>query len=164
MEENKINIDTLKAFQNYRNKIDDIQEKLYIKAREVWKWEEENLGKKFENSSYYLNTEKADCVEIYRPNVYNPIEIDDNYEMEDMDYVCFELYDTWAYGGYDEKTMSIPLYKLLSDDWRDEALKKYNVKLELERKEKEKAEQERIREKEEKDRADYERLKAKFES
>lgn len=158
-----IKLESLKELKDCQSKIKKISSQLYDKAIEVWRWEEENLGKKFENESYSLNMDKLDCVEIYRRGEYSPAELDNNYEMKRDDYVCFELYDSWAYGGYDEKTMSIPLYKLVSDDWREKALKEHIEKLEKEKIKKEKLEEEAKRKKEEQERAEYERLKAKFE-
>ena len=159
---NNITLDLLTEFYKCKVKIEKSSEQLYEKALEVCRWEEENLGKTYKFKDYFLNSEKSDCVEIY--NMRGILEINENYELKKEDYVCFEIRDNIGFGDIDERTLRIPLYKLLSDTWREDALKEYTSKLEQEKVETEKEQKELERKKEEQERAEYERLKAKFES
>lgn len=143
---NNITQELLTEFQTCRQRVEDISFALYEKAQEVLRWENKNLGTNHEYIDYHLKVDDADCIDFY----------------PDEDHIRFLTYDTWAYGGYEEKGVSIPLYKILSDDWRNAAIKEYLDKLEQERKEKEKAEKEAERKAEEIERAQYERLKKKF--
>lgn len=149
-------------FQACQQKSESIAESLYEKALEVWKWENENLGAKHD-VGYRLKTDVTDCIEFYRSGSYAPSIIDEDYSLDKGDCLFFRVYERWARGGYEEKEKSIPLYKLLGDDWRKIALKEYHNKLEEERKKEEAYEAECERKAEEREFAEYERLKAKFE-
>ena len=138
----EITKDLLEEYISCQKRILDIQEILYKKAMEIGSWEKENLDKKPE---IHKNTSwKCDEIEI------------------DESEVCFHIYETWAYGGYDEKNVCIPTNKFISDDWREIALKEHLDKLEQECLEKEKKEKEELTKRLERERLEYERLKAIF--
>lgn len=71
----------------------------------------------------------------------------------------------WDYRNeeYTEGGYIYPLDKLLSDDWKENAIAKYKKELEKKQKEKELIEAKLAKEQEEKERAEYECLKAKYE-
>jgi len=152
----------LLEFQTYQQKVKNIASFLYEKALEVWKWERENLEAEHD-IGYKLKLDATDCVEFYRSGHYSPFVFDEDYSLDEGDYVLFRVYDSWPRGGYEEKEKSIPLYKLLGNNWRKVALKKHLNKLEQDKKDKEETEKESVRKAEEKEYAEYERLKAKFE-
>lgn len=66
-------------------------------------------------------------------------------------------------GSFNKDILSYPLYRLLTDDWKEEALKEYQAELEKEKQKQRMKEEVRARKAEERERAEYERLKAKFE-
>ena len=154
----------LSEFYTHKQKVEEISLALFNKAREVWQWEKDNLGITTAHTDYMLKIENTDCIEINNEKPYGPsIIINENYKLNEKDTIAFSVYDTWAYGGYDEATLRIPLYKLLSDNWREEHLKSHKEQLEQKQKEQEKLKQIAKIEKEKAERAEYERLKTKYE-
>ena len=153
---------TLMEYQEYQKRVNNIAAELYEKARKVWIWENENLGTNHKYIDYSLKDDK-ECIAFYTSKYGRSIEFEEDYVVDKENFAIYAVYDSWAYGGYEEKELTIPLYKLLNDDWREAALKEYQEKQEVARKERETEEKIRAIKKEEKERAEYERLKAKFE-
>ena len=158
----KITQKILIEYQEHQKQVKAIMSALYEKAREVWIWENEHLGKNHKYTNYCLKDD-ADCIEFYDSTYGHTIKFNEDYILNNENLVTFIVYDSWAYGGYDEKELSIPLYKLLSDDWKMTELKKYQEEQNQKKKEQLIREEALTKEKEEKERAEYERLKAKFE-
>ena len=123
-----------------QDELNSMYEELRGYAHELNAWEEENLGIRVTVAGTIVNV-KADDKSV-KIKTYDYDEYEDEYEFEEQ---------------------SFPLHKLLNDDWKEEALKAYQAKLEKEKKEQCMKEEARAREAEEKERAEYERLKAKFE-
>lgn len=123
-----------------QDELNDMYEKLDGYITDLVRWEHENLG---EHSGVINGPIIVVCVENGELKVKT---LEDNNE-----------------GTCDECEYLYPLYKLLTDSWKEEALKERQAKLEKEKKEQCMKEEARAREVEEKERAEYERLKAKFE-
>lgn len=123
-----------------QEKLANMYELLEMHFDSTMRWEQENIGKS--NYDYIRGTIQE--VEINKDKVHiETLENDDGY--------------------YHHNYYSCPSHKLLSDDWKEAALKEYEEKQEAIRKEKEKEEERKALEKERKEREEYERLKAKFE-
>lgn len=138
----KINENTLKEYFDYTNKIAKLKKSLFQRLKEIFSWENENLGRLHDvtiNSNWICK----------------------NIEIEN-DTVWFYVYETWAYGGYDKKEVPIEKYKLVSDDWKQSALKEYQEALEAERIAKELEAEARAIKLEAKKRAELRRLQEKY--
>lgn len=117
--------------------IQSMKDTLIEKAKEVLTWENENTGGKYDINDPIVH-------------YYFTVETDEN-------SIYLHVESSWRYGGHDENTYTVPLYKILSDDWKEKAVEEYKAC-----QEKEKAEEEA--KKAAKEREEYERLKAKFEN
>lgn len=134
-------LDELLATQK---KLKEMYEALENRISHVNIWEEEKIG-----SKHY----REDWV---RGQITNVEVTDSEIEIESFGFDDF-------YERYRESQVYFPLDKLLSDDWKEAALKEYQKKQNALRKKKEQEEQKKVLEKERRERAEYERLKAKFE-
>jgi hypothetical protein len=140
----KITKEMIQDYSKYVEKIENIRETLFDKAEEVFTWENENLGKN--------HTACKDS--IWRCTGIGVDNINVNFHIE----------ESWSYGGYDSTTVSLQIYKLLGDEWRENALKQYKDKQEEQLKKKEKESEKKAKIKEQKERELYEQLKAKYEN
>lgn len=109
----------------------------------------------------------TDLVRWERANLKNPCNFIDG-EMIDVRVIDDELNITvLTHDSFDEticeEVRSYPLYKLLSDDWKEGALKAHQAELEKKKQKQRMEEEARAKKAEERERAEYERLKAKFE-
>lgn len=134
----------LKELLETQRKLKKMYDKLEEHIHSSNRWEEENIGREIHRDGWI----HGDITRVSLKNRAVEIEsfgYDDFYE-RDIEY--------W---------FPYPLDKLLSDDWKEIALKEYQKKQNALRKEKEAEAARKATEKERKERAEYERLKAKFE-
>ena len=114
-----------------------IYEKTCVRARAIMEWENAHSDEKV-----YISPHNIEEIEFGK----NSVEV--------------KTGESWAYGGYEQHSYTIPFSKFVNDDWHDDFIESVKVareKKELAKKEKEESVR---REKEEKERAEYERLHA----
>lgn len=138
---NKFTQEFLDNLLEKQNELNRMYEELRGYVHELNAWEEANLGIRVTVAGTIVNV-KADDKSV-KIKTYDYDEYEDEYEFEEQ---------------------SFPLHKLLSDDWKEAAIEKRRAEL-AEREEKQRMKEAWLKEqKEAAERAEYERLKAKFES
>lgn len=138
MNKNEI-IELAKKYNQMKDEIEEIhdilEKELFDKFIDVLKWKNENLGTQYDiddaKTRYFFTSE------FYEDNMQVDVE------------------RQWSFGGHDTDFWNISYDMLLSDDWKETALKEYQKKLLL-------TEQQKHDEQMQKDKAEYERLKAIF--
>lgn len=133
----------LNEFQDCRDRIHNISLMLFDRVKDVFYWENKNIGTNHE----LISRGHWELVEIFLSN------------KNEVGFKCRRIYDdsrdTWDF--YIDK------YKLFSDDWKAEALNTYNKKIKEEQQKKALEDEALARETEIRERAELERLKTKYE-
>lgn len=136
--------DILKEYRDCNKRVEEIKRGIFAKAKEVFTWENDNIG-----TNHELTETSGWCCK--------------NISISEDGYVYIDAYEIWSYGGYDEDDFMIEQYKLFSDDWREKALEEYNLRMEQSLKDKTEKEKQELLEIERKEREELARLKAKYE-
>jgi len=140
---NNITQELLNEFEHCQNRIHDISIALFDRAKDIFYWENKNIGKDHE----LIPSSHWELVRIILSN------------KDEVGFECHRIYDdsrdTWNF--YIDK------YKLFSDDWKVTALDAYNEEVKKEQHQKRLEEEALAKEAEIRERAEYERLKAKYE-
>lgn len=109
----------------------ELKEEFLQKAIDMLIWENENIGERHDINSKGTS---------YSYHIW--------FNKDDIE---LKVESSWSYGGYDVEEYVIPYEKLLSDEWKKDALLEYQEKMVL-------IEQAKI----ERERKEYERLKEIF--
>lgn len=115
------------------------RQELFQKAKEVLKWKDDNLGQKFleYTTRGHIHEIRQNCIVLCLP--------DTDYEIPNHYY-------------------NVSFDEIYSDNWKELALKEYEAKKQRKLEEEQAAKENALAEQEARERAEYERLRAKYES
>lgn len=134
---------TLKTLKQMKPLVDELK----IRCVAIMKWKDKNDPEELIWKRSYINygiSDEGFCFE--------------------EDCVSFQIHETWAYGGSEFHSYTIPFTEIVSDDWHTDFIEQVNqMKIQKEIKQ---IEQEKLvkEQQEYREFAEYERLKKKFEN